>query len=167
MGPKDKLRVGLVWSGGFRPNQPETWAVNARRNIPLRMMRPLRHPAIEFYSLQKGEPGESEWAELRSQSWDGPDLIDWTSELQDFSDTAALVENLDLVISADTSTAHLAGALGKPVWILHRFDSCWRWLLDRSDSPWYPTARLYRQSAPGGWEAVVQQVREDLFSMAG
>lgn len=162
---KNKLRVGLVWSGGFRPEQPETWAVNARRNVPLSLMRPLRHSAIEFYSLQKGEPAESEWAELRAKSWDGPELIDWTSDLHDFSDTAALVGNLDLVISADTSTAHLAGALGKPVWILNRFDSCWRWLLDRCDSPWYPTARLFRQSRPGDWESVIEKVREELLRL--
>jgi ADP-heptose:LPS heptosyltransferase len=90
-------------------------------------------------------------------------MIDVTSELIDFSDTAALVENLDLVISVDTSTAHLAGALGKPVWILNRFDTCWRWLLDRSDSPWYPTAKLYRQEKAGHWDDVVQKIRLDLM----
>jgi ADP-heptose:LPS heptosyltransferase len=82
--------------------------------------------------------------------------------LHDFSDTAALVENLDLVISVDTSTAHLAGALGKPVWILNRFDTCWRWFLKRSDSPWYPTARLYRQGRAGDWDGVLQRVKADL-----
>lgn len=165
LGPRTKLRVGLVWSGGFRPSQPETWPVNARRNIPLRLMQPLRNSEIDFYSLQKGQPGESEWAELRLESWGGPDLIDRTSDLQDFSDTAALVENLDLVISVDTSTAHLAAALGRPVWILNRFDTCWRWLLDRSDSPWYPTVCLYRQTTPGDWEDVIQRVRTDLLQL--
>jgi ADP-heptose:LPS heptosyltransferase len=69
---------------------------------------------------------------------------------------------LDLVISVDTSTAHLAGALGKPVWLLNRFDTCWRWLLDRTDSPWYPTLRLYRQARPGDWDGVIERVRADL-----
>jgi hypothetical protein len=162
LGERSKLKVGLVWSGGFRQNQPETWSVNRRRNIPLDKFASLKHPDIEFYSLQKGQPGESELAELKRNNWEGPDIIDFTSQLYDFSDTAALVDNLDLVITVDTSTAHLAGALGKPVWILNRFDSCWRWLLDRTDSPWYPTARLYRQETPEDWDSVVQRVKTDL-----
>jgi tetratricopeptide (TPR) repeat protein len=167
LGKKTKLRVGLVWSGGFRPHQPELWAVNERRNIPLAQLAALNDPNVEFYSLQKGEPAQSEAAELRSKHWNGPALIDHTNQLLDFSDTAALIENLDLVISVDTATAHLAGALGKPVWILNRFDSCWRWLLDRSDSPWYPTVRLYRQEQPGDWDGVVQRVRNDLTALVG
>jgi hypothetical protein len=86
--------------------------------------------------------------------------------LDDFADTAALIDQLDLVISVDTSTAHLAAALGKPVWLLNRFDTCWRWMLDRTDSPWYPTVRLYRQDQPGVWEGVVEQIRQDLKSWA-
>ena len=89
-------------------------------------------------------------------------LLDWTEELQDFADTAALIEALDLVISVDTSVAHLAGALGKPVWMLNRFDTCWRWLLERSDSPWYPTMRLFRQPRMGDWTPVIAEVREQL-----
>jgi Flp pilus assembly protein TadD len=167
LGEKRKLRVGLVWSGGFRSQQPEHWGVNSRRNIPLAQLAPLQHPAVEFLSLQKGQPAESELAQLLSRHWNGPPLIDFTEQLHDFSDTAALIENLDLVISVDTSTAHLAGALGKPVWIMNRFDSCWRWLLDRTDSPWYPTARLYRQQRAGDWDGVVQCIRADLLRVAG
>lgn len=84
------------------------------------------------------------------------------SEMVDFADTAALVANLDLVISVDTSVAHLAGALGKPVWLLDRFNSCWRWLVGRHDSPWYPTLRLFRQPRPGDWGSVVEEVVRDL-----
>ncbi len=164
LGEKNKPRVGLVWSGGFRPDQPEVWSVNRRRNIPLATLAALKNPDIEFYSLQKGQPAESELAELVRGNWDGPRLIDFTSLLNDFSDTAALIENLDLVISVDTSTAHLAGALGKPVWILNRFDTDWRWLLERTDSPWYPTAKLYRQEKAGDWDAVVRRVKTDLMS---
>jgi tetratricopeptide (TPR) repeat protein len=167
MGPAERLRVGLVWSGGFIQRHPEHWAVSRRRNLPLHLLQPLANAQVEFYSLQKGEAAEAEWAELRSQAWDGPQLIDWTSQLQDFSDTAALIENLDLVISVDTATAHLAGALGKPVWILNRFDSCWRWLLNRTDTPWYPTARLYRQPAPGKWQEPILQIRDDLRQLSG
>jgi tetratricopeptide (TPR) repeat protein len=162
LGERLKPRVGLVWSGGHRPGQPKLWSTNDRRNIPLAKLAALRHPALEFYSLQLGQSAEAELAYLQAAHWDGPRMQDFTSELHDFAETAALIEQLDLVISVDTSVAHLAGALGKPVWILNRFDTCWRWLLDRQDSPWYPTARLYRQERPGDWEGVVERVRKDL-----
>ena len=81
--------------------------------------------------------------------------MDLTGAFGDFSDTAAFMDNLDLVITVDTAAAHLAGALGKPVWILNRFDTDWRWLLERTDSPWYPTARLFRQDKPGDWDSVI------------
>jgi tetratricopeptide (TPR) repeat protein len=166
LGERRKLRVGLVWSGGFRPEQPEVWRVNRRRNIPLTKFALLRHPQIEFFSLQKGEEAQSELAQLTAANWEGPRVIDYTNELKDFSDTAALVENLDLTVSVDTSVPHLAGALGKRVWILNRFDGCWRWLLEGSDSPWYPTARLYRQERAGDWDEVLERVRSDLHQGA-
>jgi hypothetical protein len=162
LGETRKRKVGLAWSGGFRPNQPEMWFINSRRNIPLAELAVLKHSDIDFYSLQKGEPAESELTELIRHNWEGPHIVDFTSQLNDFSDTAALVDNLDLVVTVDTSTAHLAGALGKPVWILNRFDTCWRWLLNRTDSPWYPTEKLYRQEKAGHWDDVVQRVKTDL-----
>jgi tetratricopeptide (TPR) repeat protein len=165
LGGTNRLRVGLAWSGGFRAGQPDTWAVNQRRNAPLESFAPLRHPDVEFYSLQKGEPAESELAAARSKGWSGPALIDHTGQLRDFADTAALVEQLDLVICVDTSVAHLAGALGKPVWILNRFDGCWRWLCGRDDTPWYPSARLFRQETPGDWDGVVARVKADLVAL--
>src|SRR6202030_4014001 len=88
------------------------------------------------------------------------DILHFGDALKDFSDTAALISNLDLVISVDTSVAHLAGALGKPVWVLLTHVPDWRWLLDRDDSPWYPTARLFRQSGTGEWDAVIACVRD-------
>jgi hypothetical protein len=93
-------------------------------------------------------------------------IFDYTDELMDFLDTAALLANLDLVISVDTSVAHLAGAMGKPVWLLSRFDGCWRWLLDREDSPWYPTMRIFRQSDPLDWEPVLERVADELTKAA-
>jgi tetratricopeptide (TPR) repeat protein len=165
LGERTKPRVGLVWSGGFRPDQPEIWSVNARRNVPLARLSALRNSGLEFYSLQKGQPAESELPQWNERSPQGPPLIDCAGDLADFADTAALIEQLDLIISVDTSTAHLAGALGKPVWILNRFDCCWRWLLGRADSPWYPSARLYRQSTPGDWDGVVERVRQDLLEL--
>jgi tetratricopeptide (TPR) repeat protein len=164
LGANAKLRVGLVWSGGIRPNQPVS--INQRRNIPLVKFAALKNPAIAFYSLQKGQPGESELAEIKHNRWSGPDIVDLTGAIGDFSDTAAFIDNLDLVITVDTAAAHLAGALGKPVWILNRFDTDWRWLLERTDSPWYPTARLFRQEKPGDWDSVIQRVERELDRLA-
>ena len=165
LGPGRKLRIGLVWSGGSRPNQLHLEHVNRRRNIPLAKLAVLCRPDMEFYSLQKGALAELELAEFAVNNTDGPRIISMTDELLDFSDTAALVANLDLVVAVDTAVAHLAAAMGKPVWILNRFDACWRWLLNRSDSPWYPTARLYRQPKPGEWDDVLRQMANDLRAL--
>jgi ADP-heptose:LPS heptosyltransferase len=93
-------------------------------------------------------------------------LTDWTAELHDFADTAALIDNLDLIITIDSAVAHLAGAMAKPVWVLLPWRSDWRWLSDRDDSPWYPTMRLFRQPKPGDWDAPMQQVAKALRSRA-
>lgn len=162
LGERRRPRIGLVWSGGFRAARPELWSVNERRNIPLAKFAALRSLEADFYSVQKGEPAESELAELMARGWDGPDIRNFAGEVGDFADSAALIEQMDLVISVDTAAAHLAGALAKPVWILNRFDACWRWLLNREDSPWYPTARLYRQKQPGDWDGVMCTVGSDL-----
>jgi tetratricopeptide (TPR) repeat protein len=162
---KQNLRVGLIWNGGFRAEHPELWAVNKRRNIELDQIVALKDiSGIDFYSLQKGDPAESELTVRKAQVW--PDLINCAHLLNDFTDTAALMECLDLIISVDTSSAHLAGALGKPVWILNRYDSCWRWLRGREDSPWYPTAKIYQQKQPGDWSEVISRVRLDLANLA-
>jgi ADP-heptose:LPS heptosyltransferase len=92
-------------------------------------------------------------------------MIDLMPEMEDFADTAALIAALDLVISVDTSVAHLAGALGRPVWVMTRRDHCWRWLEGRTDSPWYPSLRLYRQSARDDWTGVVDAVAADLRAL--
>lgn len=162
LGEKNNLRVGLVWSGGFRPDQPELWEVNKRRNLPLEFLKQLDVTNVDFFSLQKGEPAESEFNNIDMNTWGGPHIQNHVSELHDFSDTAALIENLDLVISVDTSTAHMAAAMGKEVWLLNRFDTCWRWFIDRNDSPWYPTIRIFRQPTPGDWLSVINEVRDAL-----
>jgi ADP-heptose:LPS heptosyltransferase len=97
----------------------------------------------------------------------GTEIIDLTGDLGNFSDTAALIAGLDLVISVDTSVAHLAGALAKPVWVLSRFDGCWRWLNGREDSPWYPTARIFHQRTRGDWAEVIERVARELTQLAG
>lgn len=166
LGERTSFRVGVVWCAGVRPELPELESVNDRRNIPLCELAALNLPRIEYFSLQKGQPAEGELAASIAARWSGPAFVDHTQDLRDFGETAALIEQLDLVISVDTSTAHLAGALGKPVWVLVRFDACWRWLRHRSDSPWYSSVRLYRQQRRGDWDGVVQQVRCDLEQLA-
>ncbi len=147
-------KVGLVWAGSPRVEDPKANAIDRQRSITLKHYAPLTAiPGLCLISLQKGEAA----AQARTPP-EGMVLHDWTDELDDFADTAALVEALDLVISVDTSVVHLTGALGKPVWMLNRYDQCWRWLLDRTDSPWYPSARLFRQQSPGDWHSVIRAV---------
>ena len=143
------LRIGLVWSGRRAP-------LIAERDIELRRLAPLLRLDAQFISLQT-EVSAYDSAVLQTLG-----LARHGETLQDFADSAALVSNLDLVISVDTAMAHLAGALGKPVWILNRHAACWRWLEDRADSPWYPTARLFRQKRPGDWDGVIGEVVEAL-----
>ena len=162
LGPRQRPRVGLVWNGGFRPDQPKLWQVNERRNVPFELVAQLNRPDIDFISLQKGEPAESQLVEELPRHWPGDNFHVLTEFLQDFSDTAGLIDNLDLVIAVDTSTAHLAAAMGKPVWILNRFDTCWRWMWGRDDSPWYDSVRLFRQTVPGDWSAVIASVASAL-----
>jgi tetratricopeptide (TPR) repeat protein len=141
-------RVGLCWAGG-RSN------LDRRRSITLDTLAPLGAVSgVQFISLQKGPP-----ATQVARPPHGMELYDFTEELDDFADTAALIDNLDLVISVDTAVAHLAGALGKPVWLLNRFDTDWRWLQNRDDSPWYPSLRLFRQPTHGDWPSVISRVQ--------
>jgi len=150
----DRLRVGLVWSGN--PAHKNDW----NRSTTLAMLAPLLDLEIDFVSLQK-EAREQDQAVLRERG----DIIDPTGDLTDFAETAALVSCLDLVISVDTSVAHLAGALACPVWILLPFNPDFRWLLGRDDSPWYPTARLFRQSETRDYAPVVERIRLELGKM--
>ena len=155
LGRYHKPRVGLVWAGNPRKELPGANRIDGQRSLALDRLAPLfQVAACEFFSLQKGDDAVRQLRDSAARQ----QVIDCTDDLHDFSDTAALIENLDLVISVDTSVAHLAGALGKPFWLLNRYNTCWRWLLDREDSPWYPTARLFRQDATREWEPVIQRV---------
>jgi hypothetical protein len=165
IGNSRRLKIGLVWSGGTRENQLDTFATNLRRNIPLSIFaKYFQNIECDFYSLQKGEPSESELYGNELLYWPNGNFFNFTKELKDFSDTAALIDNLDLVISVDTSTAHLSAAMGKKTWILNRYDSCWRWLIDRKDSPWYSSVTLYRQDETYNWEKILSEVEKDLIS---
>ncbi len=144
LGVATRPRIGLVWAGNRR--EP----VNHTRDMRLEMFAPLMNLDADIISLQK-EVGDEDRPALASMARIAP----LGEELSDFADTAALIENLDLVISVDTALAHLAGALGKPVWILLRYSGEWRWLLGRQDSPWYPTARIFRQKTPGDWAGLL------------
>jgi Flp pilus assembly protein TadD len=152
LAPTDGLRVGLVWAGQARPWLPGFVGLDARRSMHLATLTPLAEvPGIQLVNLQKGNAS----TEIRSVSFD---LLDVMGEVRDFADTAAIVANLDLVISVDTSVVHLAGAMGKPVFMLDRYDNCWRWLSGREDSPWYPTLRIFRQQQPGEWGPVIARI---------
>ena len=145
-----EVRVGLVWAG---KNYPD----------PLRSCRLVEFAPLAtaddiiFFSLQLGHG--SEQAQLPPA---GMRLVDLTLQIENFADTAALIEQLDLIVTIDTAVAHLAGALGKPVWLMLAYAPDWRWLLDRGDSPWYPTVRIFRQEQPGEWEPAVKKIAECL-----
>jgi Flp pilus assembly protein TadD len=146
------LKVGLVWAG--RP----THANDHHRSITLNALAPLAEvPGVSFYSLQKGEAARQVLTRPP-----GMNLIDLSPTLTDFNWTAAAIAGLDLVICVDTAVCHLAGALGKPAWVLVPFIPDWRWLLDRDDTPWYPTLRLFRQKTRNDWAPVIARVREAL-----
>jgi tetratricopeptide (TPR) repeat protein len=163
LGRHERPRIGLVWAGNPRKELPGANRIDSQRSIVVDQLAPLfQLTGCDFFSLQKGDDAVRT---LRASPLRDA-IVDWTDDLHDFSDTAALIENLDLVISVDTSVAHLAGALGKPFWLLNRYNTCWRWLADRDDSPWYPTARLFRQDATRQWPAVIARVTAALHDYA-
>jgi hypothetical protein len=155
VGSRDNLKVGLVWAGAPRKFQANANRHDRQRSIRFDQLSPILDvEGCDFYSLQKGDEAVAQLHDSARRDR----VIDWTNDLRDFTDTAGLIENLDLVITVDTSVAHLTGALGKPLWLLNRYDGCWRWLLDRDDSPWYPGARLFRQDETREWEPVIAQL---------
>lgn len=150
------FNVGLVWSG-----QREGIMVEKRNMNPATLVPWLDVPGVRWFSLQVGA---EQAAQVRGTRWEGR-LVDWTADLRDFADTASLASALDLVITVDTSTAHAASAAGAPVWMLSRFDGCWRWLQERTDSPWYPSMTIWRQPAPLQWAPVISAVHEALTGL--
>jgi Flp pilus assembly protein TadD len=151
--PRDgRIKIGLVWSGEHGSKDSATQPPALASLAPLGAV-----PNTWFCSLQKG-PAAAETVAPP----EGLQITDWTAELQDFADTASLIANLDLVISSDTAVAHLAGAMGKPLWLLLPFVPDWRWLLDRDDSPWYPSMRLFRQPKIGDWQSPIRRICREL-----
>jgi Flp pilus assembly protein TadD len=153
IGSSTMPRVGLAWAGS------PLHQYDRQRSIGLASLSPLSRVAgVQWVSLQKG-PAAAEIMKTKPLMA----MCDHTAMLADFADTAALISQLDLVISVDTAVAHLAAAMGKPVWLLLPFAPDWRWLLDRDDSPWYPTIRLFRQSVRGDWTSVIEAVATQLI----
>jgi hypothetical protein len=154
LGPPSTPRIGLVWSGnGLDRN-------DLQRSLGLNALLPYLSPSFEYLCLQKElRPADQDAMQANSIRFLG-------AHIQDFSDTAALCDLVDLVISVDTSVAHLACALGKPTWILLPYAPDWRWMLDRADSPWYPSARLYRQGNDRSWTPVLARMGSDLLGYA-
>lgn len=154
--PRNHRAVGLVWAG--RSSHPNDRSRSVRLS---RLAALFSVPATSFVALQKG-PGLAEAARLFGRA----PLFNVSADIRDFADTAAVLNELDLLITVDTSVAHLAGALGRPVWLMLPHAADWRWLLNRTDSPWYPTFRLFRQNAADDWEGVASSVASALMEQA-
>lgn len=149
----DRLKVGLCWRGGRR-KQESSAAIDARRSTDLKTVSEiLGVEGVEFHSLQK-DAEETD-----------PRMVDNMREAKDFADTAAIIKNLDLVISVDTAVAHVAGSVGTPTWLLNRHDSCWRWGFSGESTPWYPDMRIFRQREMMDWRPVIQEVSHELKKM--
>jgi hypothetical protein len=154
LGPSSELRVGLAWKGNpaHKRDRVRSMALTTMAGL-------LKSPGVRFYSLQAG----ADQAERESLA--AADVIDWTSHLANFAETAALVAELDLIISVDTAVAHLAGALGRPVWTLLPYAADWRWGQEAETTPWYPTMRLFRQHERGDWRSVLRRVEDALDTL--
>jgi tetratricopeptide (TPR) repeat protein len=158
--PVGGLRAGLVWAGQARPSLPGFGALDRRRSAGLEAFTPLFDvPGVVFVSLQVGPAA-------RQPRPPGVVMIDPMPDVTDFADTAAIIAGLDVVISVDTSVVHLAGLVGRPVFLLDRYDGCWRWLSGRADSPWYPDLTIFRQDRPGDWSGAMAQAAASLQVMA-
>jgi ADP-heptose:LPS heptosyltransferase len=156
LGSSNKFRVGIVWQGS------PSFKADKWRSIPLDHFSGIASiPEVELISLQKGEAGTSQIAEFQ-KNYSLTTVDEKLEKNRDFMDTAAIISNLDLIITSDTSVAHLAGALGAPTWVLLNTNADWRWMLDREDSPWYPSMRLFRQENFGDWQQVFNTVEKEL-----
>ena len=152
--PWPQPAVGIVWAGNPAHHN------DANRSMPLRTMLEMLVPGVTIVSLQRDVPDAD-----RDTLASAGHVVDRGRHLRDFMDTAVAMRDIDVIISVDTAPAHLAGALGRPVWVLLPFAADWRWMLDREDSPWYPSARLFRQDRPGDWSGVAARVRQALTAM--
>lgn len=146
----DNFKIGIAWAGN--PHQ-ENDKNRSTRFEKFKILKEIH--GVDLFSLQKGEASKQLTGEI----------VSFADDITDFADTASVIESLDLIISVDTSVAHLAGAMAKPIWTLLTFTPDWRWLLDRNDSPWYPGMRLFRQTKSGDWDSVFEEVGKELKNM--
>jgi len=151
------LKVGLVWAGNPEHVNDHLRSASLAAYAPFGAV-----PGVRFYSLQSGAGSDQ-----AASPPPGMNLVNLTPELGDMANTAALIQNLDLVITVDTSASHLVGSIGKPVWLLLHFMPDWRWMFDRTDTPWYPTMRLFRQTRPRDWSGPIAEAVEALKLLAG
>ena len=158
LGPKEKIRVGLVWSGS--KNTEIDSGFWRRRSVSLKTLDPILKFPFDYYVIQKDMDAQ-DIEDLKLY----PQIKARQGEVLDFTDTAALINEMDLIISVDTASGHLAGALGKKLWMLIPFAHDYRWLIDRTDSPWYPTAVLFRQKSPGDWSNVLDEISQNLSQL--
>jgi len=155
LGKKVRPRAGLAWSGSAKnPN-------DRKRSLPLAQILGALPGDWDYCSLQ-GEVREADREVLRQH----PEIRFWDDPREDFTDVAARCQHMDVVITVDTCFAHLSGALGRPTWVLLPFSPDWRWFLDRTDSPWYPSGKLYRQDRPGDWTTALARLKADLLRLA-
>ena len=158
LGSSNALRVGLMWTG--KANRDIDNSIFRSRSVPLQVLEPLFELPMEIHSLQKEtQQDDAAWLSRTKR------VMDHQEELADFSDTAALIEEMDLIISVDTSVAHLAGALARPLWVMLPYAVDYRWGLGETETPWYPTATLFRQPSVGDWESVVQKIKIKLIEL--
>jgi len=159
-----EFKVGFVWEGGFHSEETQMWSLNQRRNIELAQMHRLFEGLpICLYSFQKGERAEVLLRDyLSGGRWCAAPCVDLSERLTSFIETSYFLDQMDLLITVDTAIAHLAGAMAKPVWLLNRYDSCWRWGPSGCETLWYPSMRLIRQSKPGNWDLAIDQTRSML-----
>jgi hypothetical protein len=149
--PASTRKIGVVWKSGTGMKISQLKSISLQTLAPL-----LNQPGCAWFSLQKEpDPDKAPWVTSGN-------LIDWADEFGDFNETASLAMNLDLIISVDTSVAHLAGGLGLPTWLFNRHASDWRWMCNREDSPWYPTMRIFTQRKAGDWDEVVSRMSASL-----
>ena len=153
LGPKTKMRIGICWSG-----RKDSW-LNQHKSMPVETMAALvaRHPEYQWFSLQVDA------TEQEQEIISAAGAVCLRGQIKDFTDTGSLIQHMDLIISVDTSVAHMSGAMGRPTWIpLNAFGPCWRWLLNTDSSPWYPSVRLFRQPTYGQWDPVIEKIEKFL-----
>ena len=146
-------KIGLCWAGGKRVNDKNLVAMDERRSVNFATVKPLLDVDGQFFSLQTG---------LAAQEIDDPRIIDLMKDCKSWSDTAAIIHHLDVVVSVDTSVLHMAASMGKPTFLLNKYSTCWRWLLEREDSPWYKSVRIFRQQDAYDWATPVNRIKDAL-----